>query len=1829
MKTMTRYIKIVVWLMCTLFGVAVDSYGQTAVSLKRVPSTKAAPGQPTVMPNGNGSITDLQATHSLRQTIYIAPTSTARRRLLPQVNQSAKFTQYVRWYPFDQNVALPTFSFTVGTAFANTANGTYINGGLSSSANTRPEITSAFIGRTVAVDLSKTAGVIANNILTEPQLDYRMIFDIRSAKEISDPLMASTIDTPLESHDMIAPIGRPMLIGPSYAYTTIEQSFNNNTNIVPRQSNYYVYNTATSSYVETRSANSGGINDFYWYCPETNTTIIATSNSMPGTNGNITPNTIFNGQILSLAAYTGSATVRNWYLRNSKGNCIVRFTLNYQSTDVYGPKKGGFPEYTPEKLSSSLKPLTERNFDYEINPGNAGSKIFKGYGLRWDECTYGFYNQDGINPEWSQYAFITTPPSVMGGWCYRPAYDRLYQRTNGEKMGMMYYVAASEVQGILSKLDISEACCPGTKIYISSWVRNLNNQGALGPNLNFEIIGFNADTNKDEVLRGFATGTMDVDATNGNSWYQVFFPVVVPHKNYTKLYFQIVNNQLGSSGNDYALDDIQVFVGQPTATAQRRSPMCGRQAVVNISLDYARLADIVALNSSGYTTQAVGYCIADKQIYDNYLAGYDKKGNAVPVASRTAANALNESRVMIYSGADVNGSSYYNYFVFRYNRDAAASSGTGGYLNIYQLEPDSTMYKDIDSYNTYYTQEMQKQRSKIFRKNTVNPTLSFQVTLQGTADVPIATGRDYYIIFNKEANLISEATYNGTGSLLSTSDINTLTSSAGYNITEQCAMFTEIKLRGTAAVEMNGLGTLYEAGTDVCANTRPTFAINTLAYMEDGVRKTVGASQMGVVFDWYKGTIADLEKKIYSPNGNSYQVVAENSSGAFSVADALKQLRSFYTSAGSIESFPATGTYTASMRALLIALCNDNPSANFSNDHTLSLYSQSYSPNIGTDAGVFYYYVAIPFKGALVADSDILKLICMQPQQIMVRSASKAPSLQLGIDGADYGNQSVIPIRVGLSQIRDIRANLVASDQTVNFKYLRLPIFTNKISFSKSTFNNIKNVAATSSHYRKVILIDSTDPIVVNLADNNIVVGYISWMDIKKANAANSNSLGIYFFADANGVPPVTFREGYTYNLKFFISEYDDANNTGDCEGSVLIPMKIVPEYQVWNGSDAQRNYNNDANWLRAEGSQFFAASTYTGNNRNYRQSDVAQGDGTFSETPRTSFVPIYNTKIIMPAGKTPRLAQITQANRLTLPNLTVDNALIGNATPLIQNDLNIYPRETDSNGVQYYPCLAFYANRCDTIYFQPGGAMMNTHYLTYNQAVVDFAVKTNRWYLLGAPLTGVVAGDMYTLTAGGIQNTYAFKGVNYSTSLNHRFKPAVYQRAWDKLYAYAYEFNNQSSSAAAQTKRNLAMRATWSTVFNDVNVPYAPGTGFSIKSQPEPTASYTENRFRLPKIDQTYSYFTYDGLTDTGDDTSVTVNRNKPGRLASDGLTASTNLVVNLSATNSTTNINGNSYGNNKLYLLANPFMCNLDMRAFLTAHSTIFESQYWLLTADRQTGVIMGDGTVTVSSSGTAPTIGPMQGFFVQLKSGVAANPTVTYTTAMMTDGAAPVALTRGTTENDDTAKQLIIEAQREGVICTALIRQLEEEDGSGQQLDLPTLLDDNLEQLPMIYTIKGDQAMQIHTLAGATTIPIGIYSSNHEEVEVSFRGTHLFDGLTLYDALTDNFTPLDSDMTLLLPGNTNGRYQLVFSTGIEEEVDLAQSITVSAIERERILVTSDINDPIKEIIVHDTAGRLMTHHTEVNTGSHNISVAAGTYIVTVKTASARFKSKVLVRR
>ena len=66
--------------------------------------------------------------------------------------------------------------------------------------------------------------------------------------------------------------------------------------------------------------------------------------------------------------------------------------------------------------------------------------------------------------------------------------------------------------------------------------------------------------------------------------------------------------------------------------------------------------------------------------------------------------------------------------------------------------------------------------------------------------------------------------------------------------------------------------------------------------------------------------------------------------------------------------------------------------------------------------------------------------------------------------------------------------------------------------------------------------------------------------------------------------------------------------------------MKVVPENLVWSGADATSNWNNDANWKRAD------------------KSELKKADGDIyptneANTTENGFVPMLFTNVIMPEG--------------------------------------------------------------------------------------------------------------------------------------------------------------------------------------------------------------------------------------------------------------------------------------------------------------------------------------------------------------------------------------------------------------------------------------------------------------------------------------------------------------------------------------------------------------------------------------------------------------------
>ena len=163
----------------------------------------------------------------------------------------------------------------------------------------------------------------------------------------------------------------------------------------------------------------------------------------------------------------------------------------------------------------------------------------------------------------------------------------------------MLYCDASEISGEVFSLKVNADLCPGSKMYFSAWLIDLSErvnvysttqQLASAPNMDFIVIGID-DEGVEHRLTRFITGEFGYNAKNdagkygqlmtGGVWYQVLFPVEIERgKEYHTYRLKIMNKSRSSKGNDFALDDIRIYVQKP--------PVMPLQASTSDCIDKAR-----------------------------------------------------------------------------------------------------------------------------------------------------------------------------------------------------------------------------------------------------------------------------------------------------------------------------------------------------------------------------------------------------------------------------------------------------------------------------------------------------------------------------------------------------------------------------------------------------------------------------------------------------------------------------------------------------------------------------------------------------------------------------------------------------------------------------------------------------------------------------------------------------------------------------------------------------------------------------------------------------------------------------------------------------------------------------------------------------------------------------------------------------------------------------------------------------------------------------------------------------------------------------------------
>lgn len=771
-------------------------------------------------------------------------------------------------------------------------------------------------------------------------------------------------------------------------------------------------------------------------------------------------------------------------------------------------------------------------------------------------------------------------------------------------------------------------------------------------------------------------------------------------------------------------------------------------------------------------------------------------------------------------------------------------------------------------------------------------------------------------------------------------------------------------------------------------------------------------------------------------------------------------------------------------------------------------------------------------------------IICPEPRGVKLRITSKAPVMLDGFADMEYPEDMTnVPVRLGLKQINETKASAA--------KTLRIPVRGLKYAIEDGV--KAVKLAENTGYYNNLFLMKTNDPAYKQpgtAADTDGLTEAVNTEGLYHHMAGTVEQMVAAYPVKGKDEPDnflvvkfnddMTFREGYTYRIGINFMEHDKEDKpTISCYGTMELDLKIVPEYQKWTAA-VNNDWTNDANWARADRAELNADNARAGDVISGSTDITIAGEYPANSATQTagSFVPMYFTNVLLDnaAPAAVLYSGITPANRGEKKFLA---GLKSSATDNIVYDMEAAPSTGAWHSKGNYECGLFGTYLANGITFKPGAQLGNAHYLTYNKAWVEYELDADRWYTLGSPLKKSVAGDWYSPTAGGRQQTPHFYDINYSEALNDRFRPAYYQRSWDRPgNSIVYE---QSGSTY-----DSYVKADWSNVYNDAAVDYSAG-GFSVK--PELAYMAVADRpadgkvlVRLPKADASYKYYDVNGQTGQAADAQIG-DRSQSNRLLSDDLKADGTGIISQTVQNATSE--------NNYILLSNPFMAAMDMEAFFDANPSL-EKKYWIVDAGRQKVSVKSADGVWVTTDGDGRYVAPLQGFFVKAPGN---SVTARYTALMQTvPDAAPVLrapATRSSANDEGVGVSSIrLTAMRGEASSTALILLSEDaSDAYVAEEDCEAFVDGNLYTQPTVYTSAGSVAQTINVRKTLSMVPVGIVSADDSEATLRIDINGDLEKIYLYDIEEDWFTELSDGMELQMNGNNAGRYFI--TTRIETEL------------------------------------------------------------------------------
>ena len=943
-------------------------------------------------------------------------------------------------------------------------------------------------------------------------------------------------------------------------------------------------------------------------------------------------------------------------------------------------------------------------------------------------------------------------------------------------------------------------------------------------------------------------------------WQQFYFEFQV-EKKFQKCWLEIENNCVSTSGGDYMLDNVLVYADVPRVNVDLTTPVCVVKDADGNAAYETRLLKMKSSFDAEIKVKGISPATSPETA-EKYIVSF---------AIIEKAKFLNKFTELVklhpgfegYTISDVEkGLNNGEFDLDDYDDDYATAFE-------YAMPGDAADHEKVwDSWENVEVKNaslLRYQWSSYFEDDNIQPVFNFQQAADPETRRPVyryqdETGR--YIIFN--GNIVDNVMkpyvqyyvipYNGemTGPEYRYLD---------FNLRSQCNIKYSFQI--TPPLEVLGLQESDNYGNvEACENQIPTVLTNLQGYDVNG--EVVNMKNLN--YDWWlghrPGTYGSDDEGVMATIENFYKQKFEKDGATFYLSDVLGIFRDHYVDAISLDNVMPQPAKTVDSKEYA-ALTQDmiDYLRDLVDKKELVIYSKSLNQAIHpfSEEAPYFFLVACPihdeiFKQELGGEAaENFEYFCDEPQGVRIEVHDVAPTLQNGFESGvdnlnydyplDLGTLSIRLARMGQFQI--VQHGEPTSNPNPSKPLLFIPVREAKAAISNATGveNGINHELVVTTP--DIYLAETNDPIWAKKINDEMlktdqngkpvgmlpVVGKIVSLNAEdtregrsEEDPAQKNHLSIHFTDNFD------VRDGYNYTLKIpFEDKLPDGTLSNACHGDMLINLKIVPDYEVWMGTKDNHDWNNDANWRRADWDDLLLKADGKAPNDD-QQYLTNENNGN-----RNGFAPLYCTHLLImtPDGTTDRgnyspelydmfgngrtlangskVTGVTELENTPFPNLNPETA-----TDILKYDFQAIPYDTKTDkhalqatfGAKENDLIAemYDINRCQDIVFQTRTELLNAHLLNYQKAWVEFALGKNRWHIVGSPLQDVISGEWYAPSWSTRQESTYFEPIQFGDVIADgavyddngtwtrydlrydRFAPAVYQRAWDKAKAVLYE---------------------------------------------------------------------------------------------------------------------------------------------------------------------------------------------------------------------------------------------------------------------------------------------------------------------------------------------------------------------------------------------------------------------------------------------------------